>query len=254
MHHSVIVTDKGYRDLSPLQFGYEDCAPDQDFGPAVRTHWLIHFIVSGKGRFKLNHKEYTVGENDIFVIPPYVETYYQSGADTPWEYIWIGFAADEGVLPPLADVLHVPELRKIFLSMKDCEKHEASRSAFLTSKLWEMLTVLQKEQVHTADYVDTALSYIHAEYANNVTVDGIAARLNLERTYFSTLFKKRTGLSPKQYLLKHRMENAAALMRENKSSVSVAAASVGYTDIFNFSKMFKKHFGVSPSEYSKSFR
>ena len=189
MHHSVIVTDKGFRDISPMQFGYEDCMPAQYFGPAVRKHWLIHFVLSGKGIFRINDTEYNVGENDIFIIPPYVETYYQASTDAPWTYMWIGFTADQTILPTLADVMHVPELRSLFLSMMDCEKFEASRSAYLAARLWEICAHLQEGQTHNTDYVDTALEYIHSEYANIITVDGIAARLNLDRTYFSALFK-----------------------------------------------------------------
>ena len=85
---------------------------------------------------------------------------------------------------------------------------------------------------------------------NGITVEEIAKKLNLDRTYFSTLFKRKTGVSPKQYLLDYRMSIAASLILKNDITVSVAAYSVGYSDIFTFSKMFKKHFGVSPKEYS----
>ena len=86
---------------------------------------------------------------------------------------------------------------------------------------------------------------------NNITVESIAKYVNLERTYFSVLFKKHTGISPKQYLLNYRMKIAAELLTKNSSSVSVIANSVGYTDIYNFSRMFKKHFGVAPRTYKK---
>lgn len=46
-----------------------------------------------------------------------------------------------------------------------------------------------------------------------------------------------------------RMEKAAELMTVYGEKPSTAGASVGYPDIYHFSKMFKKHFGVSPREY-----
>ena len=81
-------------------------------------------------------------------------------------------------------------------------------------------------------------------------MQSIADGVGLERTYFSSLFKKRTGLSPKQYLLKVRMEQAATFLKEYGYSVSVTALSVGYSDVYIFSKMFKQFYGVSPSKYA----
>ena len=96
-----------------------------------------------------------------------------------------------------------------------------------------------------------ALDCIHSEYVEPITVETIAHRLGLNRSYFSTLFKSRIGISPKRYLFEHRMRIAATLLTEEKTSVSVTANSVGYSDIFNFSKMFKQFYGVSPAEYAR---
>ena len=57
MEHSIIIKDEGFSDLNPLQFGYESCNKSHFFGPAVRTYWLIHFVVSGSGIFKIKDKE-----------------------------------------------------------------------------------------------------------------------------------------------------------------------------------------------------
>jgi AraC-like DNA-binding protein len=86
---------------------------------------------------------------------------------------------------------------------------------------------------------------------NPITVEAIASRLGLNRSYFSTLFKRTTGVSPKRYLFDYRMRIAGTLLREKRTAVSVAANSVGYGDIFNFSKMFKRAYGCSPLEYAK---
>ena len=254
MHHMSIIPDMGYKDISPMQFGYEDCEPSHFFGPAVRTHWLIHYVVSGSGIFRIGDKEYAVHKNDYFVIPPYVETYYQADETDPWHYIWIGFTASDKLPAPLPDVAHCPEARGIFAAMKTCEAYDSGRCAYLTSKLWEFFTLLLQGEEHPRNYVETALTCIHSEYMNGITVEEIAHRLNLDRTYFSTLFKKQIGISPKQYLLTYRMQLAAELMCESQNSVTVVAHSVGYSDIFIFSKMFKKHHGMTPTEYIKEIQ
>lgn len=252
MQTNIIVADQGYNGLNPMQFGYQSCPPAHSFGPAIRTHWLIHFVVSGCGTFDAGGKSYRVSAGEMFVIAPYEETFYIADQSDPWSYIWIGFTAHE--LPLSLDyVIRCPEAQRIFTKMKDCNNLEGGRSAYLSARLWDLFALLLENKSPQPNYyIDKALDCIHSEYMHGITVDEIAKRLNLNRMYFSTLFKKSTGISPKQYLFNYRMNVAATLILHKKASVSVAASSVGYTDVFNFSKMFKRHFGISPSQYAAS--
>lgn len=253
-HHVTVVPDKGYKGLNPIQFGYHDCPPSHAFGPAMRTYWLIHFVVSGWGHYRIGNREYRVSPGEMFVVPPYEETYYEADAVHPWSYIWIGFTTDEALPVALPDTLRCPEALGIFQEMKNCEAFSEGRSAYLNARLWDLFALLLGKEAPQDDYVQKALDFIHSEYMNEITVEKIASLLTLDRTYFSVLFKKKTGLSPKQYLLDYRMSVAASLLTEKKVSVSLAASSVGYQDIYTFSKMFKRHFGVSPKEYLKRER
>ena len=249
MIHDIIVRDEGYAGLNPIQFGYEKCVQLHSFGPATRTHWLIHFVESGFGVFKIGEKEYNVGPGEMFVIPPFVETYYEADGKNPWSYIWIGFTADSELPVSLTDVIRCPKAAGIFSLMKNSISFENGRSAFLLSRLWDLFTLLLDDEKHNVDYVDTALDIIHSEYLYDITIERLAVRLGLDHSYFSSLFRKKIGLSPKEYLLNYRMNIAASLMIDHGNSVSVAAYSVGYTDVCNFSKMFKRRYGVSPLKY-----
>ena len=251
MVHVVIVSDEGYSDLNPMQFGYETCESGHFYGPAIRTHWLIHFVVSGFGIFRINGNEYKIRPGEMFIIPPYVETYYEADKNNPWNYIWIGFTTSSHLPDSLPHTLKLPEAAEVFNAMKNCEDFTEGRSAFLSARLWDLFALILGRSNSRNDYVKAALDCIHSEYMTGITVEEIANRLNIERTYFYTLFKKKVGISPKQYLLNHRMNIAATLIKDQSISVSIAGYSVGYTDIFTFSKMFKKHFGLSPKQYAK---
>ena len=76
--HMIVVANEEYKGLNPVQAGYEQCEKSHFYGPATRTHWLIHFVESGFGIFRINGKEYSLGPGEMFVIPPFVETYYEA--------------------------------------------------------------------------------------------------------------------------------------------------------------------------------
>ncbi len=246
--HEVVV-NKGYKDINPVQFGYEDCPSSHHFGPALRTHWLLHYVVSGKGYFKIEGREYIVTAGNIFVIPPFVETYYEADESDPWSYIWIGFTKDDKIKVDFEDVMHIPNVHRVFEDMKKCSVLSTGRTEFLCSKIWQLISLIYDKQNDEVDYIDKAVNIINSEYMSDISVQGIADRIGLERTYFSDLFKKKIGLSPKQYLLKIRMEQASVFLSDYGYNVSVTALSVGYSDVYTFSKMFKHYFGVSPSKY-----
>ena len=75
MQVSEIVINENYRDISPMQFGYEACFPSHYFGPAVREYWLLHYVVSGRGIFGREGKVHKLKAGDIFVIPPFLKTF-----------------------------------------------------------------------------------------------------------------------------------------------------------------------------------
>lgn len=248
-----IIANRNYRGLNPIFIGCEECEPSHSFGPAVRRHYLIHYVVSGTGIFISGGKEYHLRAGDMFVITPGEETYYEASATMPWHYIWIGFTADDPLPCHLAPVMHVPAATVIFQKMLDCSNYKNGTSAFLCARLWELFAlIIEGTATKEVDYVQYAIDCIRSEYVEPITVEMIAARLGLNRSYFSTLFKSKTGISPKRYLFEYRMKVAAKLLFEEKKPVTVTANSVGYTDIFNFSKMFKQYYGVSPAEYAKN--
>ena len=254
MLHISTVIEGNFSDINPVQFGYEKCKSAHFYGPAVRTHWLIHFVVSGSGIFKIGEKVYNVSKGEMFVIPPYVETYYAADNKKPWEYIWIGFTS-KGELPvKLEDTIYCPEAELIFQKMKNCIECENGRTAFLCARIWDLFSVIMENRKIEIDYVQKALSCIHSEYMTGVTVQDISDRLNINRSYFSMIFKKKTGVSPVKYLVDYRMKIAASLMVKRGMNVTVAANSVGYTDIFNFSKMFKRYYGLSPKKYIEKYK
>ena len=62
------------------------------FGPASKPHYLIHYVLSGKGHFRFHDKEYRLEAGYGFLIQPNELAFYQADAKDPWSYLWVGFA------------------------------------------------------------------------------------------------------------------------------------------------------------------
>ncbi|MBE6712709.1 MAG: AraC family transcriptional regulator [Ruminococcaceae bacterium] len=252
MRHNEILLDLGLSDYNPVTFGYETCSPRHSYGPAVRSYWLIHYINSGKGSFTREGKTFNLSGGDLFVIPPYLETYYEADSTDPWSYVWIGFDSNENVSAFLQKpILHCPEAKHIFEEMKLCELKKFGKTEFLLAKLWEFFSMISANGKDHSSYTEIAIQYMKNEYMNPISVSELAKRLGLDRSYFSNIFKKQFGISPGKYLSNLRLSNAAELLTKHGMSPTTAAFSCGFTDIYHFSKAFKKQFGLSPRAYKE---
>ncbi len=253
MQKEILLTDLKLRDVNPVICGWEDCRPGHAFGPAVRFYWLLHYVVHGRGIFRSGEKSYPVRAGQFFVIRPFEVTQYQADEQEPWEYIWIGFTAGLPLPEKLqtASVFTSNRCGHIFSSLLEAEILKEGRELYLCGKIYQLLSQITQEESGDPDYVEQAKTYIESNYMKEISIQELARKLNLNRSYFSSLFRKKTGKSPQQYLTDHRMERACQLMTEYGYTPGQAALSTGYADIFCFSRMFRRHFGISPSEYCR---
>lgn len=77
--------------LAVFNCGLQSCAPNHSWGPGVRDHFLIHFVLSGKGKYVCEGKEYDLKAGDMFLIKPSQVVSYIADENDPWEYYWVGF-------------------------------------------------------------------------------------------------------------------------------------------------------------------
>ena len=89
--YSYKVGDNLLSSLSVYNVGYQQCGPEQQWGPGIRDHYCIHHIISGKGTYVADKKVYHLGEGDSFILYPDTEVKYYADPDDPWEYAWAGF-------------------------------------------------------------------------------------------------------------------------------------------------------------------
>lgn len=76
--HEIALINRHYREINPLDFGEEACAPGHTYGPAIRRYTLIHFVISGKGIFNNGDGIHHLHAGEAFVIHPGEVTVYSA--------------------------------------------------------------------------------------------------------------------------------------------------------------------------------
>jgi two-component system response regulator YesN len=82
-----------------------------------------------------------------------------------------------------------------------------------------------------------------------VSLQHIAELVNMNASYVSAYFKKKTGINFSEYLQKVRMEKAADLLRNHHMKAYEISEMVGYVNAKNFIRSFKQYFGKTPGQY-----
>jgi len=95
----------------------------------------------------------------------------------------------------------------------------------------------------------TAEAYLRNHFTEELTIEKVADYLSIDRRYLYKLFRKYSGISPKQYLSNIRISRATELLLTSDLSVTQIAEAVGYKDSLQFSTFFKKQTGLSPKKY-----
>ena len=250
------VPSKSLPGFDPITFGEESCLPLHFRGVSVCDYWILHYVVSGKGTLLIGDDVYEVSPSQCFIVRPFDHFFYQADEHDPWHYIWISFRADAD-MSPFADkhVISSQGLHSAFSRIMDAKDMRYGQQEYLSARIWDIVSLFYNSVKapisQKQEYVQKAKSYIEAHFTEDIGVSEIADMLSLDRSYFSTLFKKTEGVSPGRYLTEYRMNVAYELITVAGYGVSDAAYAVGYNDVVSFSRMFKKFYGTSPVEYKK---
>ena len=111
--------------------------------------------------------------------------------------------------------------------------------------------MIKRERMDSAKLLaDKTKEFINEHYMeSDLSVETLCNYLHVSPAYFSTIFKKETGVNFINYLTNIRMEEAIKLLNTTDDKTYIISSKVGYTEPNYFSYVFKKHFGVSPSKY-----
>lgn len=244
--------------------GWEICCPMHTFGPAIRQHYLIHYVTRGKGRLWMNDTCYVIEKDTMFLIRPGITCVYQADKDDPWEYCWIcidGYDVENMLnnsgfdkVNPLFFDKSNGEVRNAMLNFIFYFSKYKNNEYMLLSRLYNIfghMKIQMKKQQAKSIHVEKAIDYIYENYYKSITIIDIANYLGIDRTYLYRLFKEEYNMSPQKYLLNFRLKAAMNKLEGGNMSIAEIAYSCGFNDASAFCHQFKKVYKDTPLNYRR---
>ena len=96
--------------------------------------------------------------------------------------------------------------------------------------------------------VQQAIDYIHTHLDRELSLVEIAGVVNSSPTYFASLFKRATGTSPHQYVIRQRVERAKMMLLKTDLTISDIASQVGFSSQSHLTQQFKRFTGMTPKQ------
>ena len=180
----------------------------------------------------------------------------------------LGDSADSPMIQRLLDTIpslfypvHINELRQIankIIYIHQYNKTSPSLQRELLRYIFLLLsdsceeTPLQVQK--QTSRIHKVTSYIAQHYSEKIDISYLASLIHLDKYYFIKYFKKKTGMTPQQYLIHKRIQEAKTLLESVDLPIKEISYMVGYANTTYFVSSFTKIVGVSPAQYRANFR
>ncbi len=248
--------------LSLARAEFESTAPNKYKVDMIFPYTALHYVISGSGWF--NGVE--LGAGTYFCCEKNCRSSYYPDPDKPWAYYWFNIDGTDhrsvllahGIDPerPWGEFSCQNEAAAILKLYETYFLTHSDNAEFRYTLAWTLFSLHKSEAKQPDDSgshhrFETIRQYIDSNYFRVFSIEEVAKHFFVSRMYLRNQFTKFFHISPKQYLQKVRMGNAAKYLRETDYDISLIASSVGYGDLCCFSRAFKRYYGVSPNAFRK---
>lgn len=171
----------------------------------------------------------------------------------------------ECIIPLLeakTDAMLLSKEESEMLFQMDLEYRDDKTSSAMAVKgylclLWSRLLLNQSSKNHMIsakeerdfERVKTAMSYMQSHFNQKVTLEEVAQVLAVSKSELCRCFKRVLKLSPMEYLIQYRLEEAGKLLQTKNQSITQIALATGFDSASHFGRFFLKSFGCTPGEY-----
>ena len=133
---------------------------------------------------------------------------------------------------------------------------ESLANVLAVNLLREYSTAKPKVAVYEGGLGDRTIvqisDYIHAHLDQPIKLADLAEVAGISQFHFSRLFKQSMGMTPHQYLIQQRIEQAKQLLKGTKRAIAEIALECGFNSQSHFSKHVRDATGMTPNNYRKN--
>ncbi len=134
--------------------------------------------------------------------------------------------------------------------IKDATAHLATMLDRLVLKLREPTRAAAQGGLTLGQTV-RAEAFLAAHFAEDVTLNDVAAQCGLSPAHFARAFTQTTGMLPNEWLLRYRIDEAKVMMLETSSNIADIAKACGFTDKSHFTRVFMRVAGLNPGAWRR---
>jgi AraC-like DNA-binding protein len=265
-----------YLDLSPSRKqrlavvcgGVEHCQPDYLIHRATFPFYSIEYVARGRGELELKGRTHTLQPGRVFAYGPGVPHRITGSPADPLVKYFVDFAGlnalallRAGGLGPgrVAQVSPPNGLTALFDELILSGLQVGRRSADLCASVLGCLSLkiaatkapLEGAETLAFGTYQQCRGYIDAHFLRLRTLDQIAQECHVNNAYLCRLFRRYDQQTPYQYLLRLKINHAAAELQQPGRLVKQVAEEAGFSDPFHFSRVFKSVLGLSPDAFRK---
>ena len=257
----------------PIRLGCNEAKPNYHIGPRTTPYYYLLMVIDGEGTFFQDGMTFPLRQGDLFCLLPQVTHEYYTNPKHPLRKIFIAFDGPMALellkrtglspeAPHLSGAL-TPNHFTCLYNFRNSVRKASGKPSDLTRlfyfhQLFDSLAVPaltdDSSLGQPESWLQKGQEYIQIHYADGINVERVSAYVGVERTHFTKQFTKCYGITPIRYIQSLKLQEAKQLLEQTDYALAEIAASLGYTDLFSFSKAFKKMEGISPTAYRNEWR
>lgn len=223
---------------------------DGVFDVMARPFASISFRIAGTGRFEVGGKRIEIGAGDVLFIPmdtPYRAEYSQSVSIVA-HLVACNYREAEYI-----SLQNPASVERRFQRMAEAwnESHSVNRARAMIYDILEKMSEDRRTELTDPAFAG-CLAYINAHFCDpTLNLQKVCEHNFISMSGLLRRFDESFHVTPKQYLIRLRMNRAIELLTANELSVLEVALACGFSDEKYFSRAFKKRYGYPPSRMKR---
>ena len=220
------------------------------FNVKKRPFGAISYKIDGTGDFVINGKQVSVKPKSILYIP----------ADADYQ---VQYSFNDSIVIHISDCNYFEGqcislenhvvIEQLFLKLLNAWEQNRSVNQIKAGLYDILFRVSQQKKEAKNAIVDRCIEYIQDRFTDTeLSVPQVCRYAFVSVSTLQRAFSEHLGITPKQYIIKLRLEKAIELLIEGKQTVRDVALCCGFSDEKFFSRSFKEKYGYPPSKLHKN--